>query len=221
MVGTGGYLLDYGAETDLRGAPDSAITPLPRDRRGPGRTGMAIVAARRRLLAVGERTLSPETAALLHGMLLGVREGLPETTAGNFRRAGVAHLLSVSGLHLMFWLGLFWGLGRLLGLSERWLAMLSLPVVLFFLLLAGAGAPALRAGVMSLAGILGAGGTAGTKGKSSGFSRLCHPALASFGPFLPGVLAFLYRLRRTAFSLTRLGRGFCGSNRTRAREGEI
>jgi competence protein ComEC len=116
---------------------------------------MAIVAARRRLLAVGERTLSPETAALLHGMLLGVREGLPETTAGNFRRAGVAHLLSVSGLHLMFWLGLFWGLGRLLGLSERWLAMLSLPVVLFFLLLAGAGAPALRAGVMSLAGIFG------------------------------------------------------------------
>jgi len=155
MVATGEDLLDQETGLSLHVAPAPAITRGERAGRRPNRAWMAMVAARRRLLAVGEATLPPETAALLHGMLWGVQEGLPETTAGNFRRAGVAHLLSVSGLHLMFWLGLFWGLGKLLGLSERWLAILSLPVVLAFLLLAGAGAPALRAGVISLAGILG------------------------------------------------------------------
>ena len=155
MVATGGYLLDRGTEPGFRAALEPTVTSWRQAGRRPNRARMAIAAARRRLLAVGEETLPPEAAALLHGMLLGVQEGLPETTAGDFRRAGVAHLLSVSGLHLMFWLGLFWGLGKLLGFSERWLAVLSLPVVLVFLLLAGAGAPALRAGVMSLAGIFG------------------------------------------------------------------
>jgi competence protein ComEC len=151
MVGAGGYLSYHEAS----GTPELAATPVPRTGRQPGLAGMAIAAARRRLLVVGERTLSPQAAALLHGMLLGVHEGLPAATAGDFRRAGVAHLLSVSGLHLLFWLSLFWGLGKLLGLSERWLAVFSLPLVLVFLLLAGAGAPALRAGVMSLAAIFG------------------------------------------------------------------
>lgn len=114
-----------------------------------------IATSRRRLLAVGEKTLSVQAANVLHGMLLGAREELPQATEDDFRRAGVAHLLSVSGLHLFFWLGLFWGLGRLLRLPERWLTVLSVPVVLFFLLLAGARSPALRAGVMALTVLFG------------------------------------------------------------------
>lgn len=163
MVDAGGYMRAHD-RTDDTSAGDipgvyacmRAVENAPTHQAG-GRPGPAAVikTARRRLLAVGEQTLSPQAAALLHGMLLGAREGLAEMTAEDFRRAGVAHLLSVSGLHLLFWLGLFWGLGKLLGLSERWLAGLSIPVVLVFLVLAGAGAPALRAGVMALAGIFG------------------------------------------------------------------
>src|SRR5690606_16285129 len=35
-------------------------------------------------------------------------------------------------------------------------------------------------------------GAAGPPGETPGFIRLSHPALASFGAFLPGFLAFLY-----------------------------
>lgn len=114
-----------------------------------------ILTARENLLAVGEKTLSAQAATVLHGMLLGVRGELAEADEDNFRRAGVAHLLSVSGLHLLFWLGLYWGLGRLLRLPERWLTVLAVPVVLFFLLVAGARAPALRAGIMALSALCG------------------------------------------------------------------
>ena len=103
---------------------------------------------RRQLLAVGEKTLTPEAAAVLHGMLLGVREdNLPVST---FERVGILHLLSVSGLHLLFWLGLFWGIGKIFRLPDPLLAGLAVPVISLFILMAGAGAPVLRAGIMAL-----------------------------------------------------------------------
>ena len=103
---------------------------------------------RQELLAVGEKTLTPEAAAVLHGMLLGVRaDDLPVST---FERVGITHLLSVSGLHLLFWLGLFWGLGKTFRLPDWVLAGLAVPVISLFILIAGAGAPALRAGIMTL-----------------------------------------------------------------------
>lgn len=123
-------------------------TPLPR---GPGKVNPCWRLAyrlRRQLLTVGEKTLTPEAAAVLHGMLLGIREdSLPAYT---FERVGITHLLSVSGLHLLFWLGLFWGLGKILLLPDRLLAVLAIPVIGLFILMAGARAPALRAGIMTL-----------------------------------------------------------------------
>lgn len=103
---------------------------------------------RGRLLRVGEETLSPAAATLLHGMLFGERED--KLTSLEFQRAGVAHLLSVSGLHLIFWLGLFWGLGKVFRLPDRLLAVLAVPLISIFLLMAGGKPPALRAGLMSL-----------------------------------------------------------------------
>lgn len=124
--------------------------------RGTGRVsavGRMVNGAQRRLLAVGEATLPPEAATILHGMLLGRRE--PALSSFTFERVGVAHLLSVSGLHLTFWLGLFWGLGKIMRLPDWVLGILAVPVVVLFLLIAGGGAPALRAGVMSLVALFG------------------------------------------------------------------
>ena len=182
----------------------------PRPDRKTAGLGDGDAAARRRLLVVG-RGLPPQVAALLHGMLLGVHEGLPAATAGDFRRAGVAHLLSVSGLHLLFWLSLFWGLGKLLGLSERWLAVFSLPLVLVFLLLAGAGAPALRAGVMSLAAIFGRRWRQPVRSENLLALAACVILLLRPLDLFSRGFAFLCRLRRPAFSPPRLGRGFCRS----------
>jgi len=115
--------------------------------------GRWVNAGQRRLIAVGEATLPPPAATILHGMLLGRRE--PGLSTLTFERVGVAHLLSVSGLHLTFWLGLFWGLGKLLRLPDRVLGLLAVPAVALFLLMAGGGAPALRAGIMGLLALYG------------------------------------------------------------------
>ncbi|HHT04701.1 MAG TPA: DNA internalization-related competence protein ComEC/Rec2 [Hydrogenispora sp.] len=115
--------------------------------------GRLVNAGQRRLIAVGEATLPPRAATILHGMLMGRRE--PGLSALTFERVGVAHLLSVSGLHLTFWLSLFWGLGKALRLPDRVLGVLAVPAVVLFLLVAGGGAPALRAGIMGLLALFG------------------------------------------------------------------
>ena len=123
---------------------------------GKGRVspvGRLVTTAQRKLLAVGVATLPPRAATILHGMLLGRRE--PGLSALTFERVGVAHLLSVSGLHLTFWLGLFWGLGKAMRLPDRVLGVLAVPAVVLFLLIAGGGAPALRAGIMGLLALFG------------------------------------------------------------------
>lgn len=101
------------------------------------------------LLGVGNKTLTPEGAGLLHGMLLGEKGELPKVVEEDIRKAGAAHLLSVSGLHLFFWLSLLYGVGKSLRLPGSLLSGLSLPLIFLFILLSGAGAPALRAGIMS------------------------------------------------------------------------
>ncbi|MCL2493417.1 MAG: ComEC/Rec2 family competence protein, partial [Clostridiales bacterium] len=47
-----------------------------------------------------DETLPPEQAALFAGMMFGGREGIDDETYALFQRGGVAHILSVSGLHV-------------------------------------------------------------------------------------------------------------------------
>ncbi|HHU50632.1 MAG TPA: DNA internalization-related competence protein ComEC/Rec2 [Firmicutes bacterium] len=103
---------------------------------------------RRRLLRIGEETLSPQSAEVLHSMLFGEWIEFDQKTTEGIRRTGVAHLFSVSGLHLIFWLSLFLGVGKLLRLPTPLLSFLSIPVVLVFVLIAGLQPPAIRAAVM-------------------------------------------------------------------------
>lgn len=110
---------------------------------------------RRRLFRIGEETLSPESAEVLHRILLGEWIIFDERTEGGIRQAGVAHIFSVSGMHLLFWLSLFLGLGKLLRLPSPVLSVLSIPVVLVFLLITGLRPPAIRAAVMYCLALLG------------------------------------------------------------------
>ncbi|HEY8344911.1 MAG TPA: DNA internalization-related competence protein ComEC/Rec2 [Bacillota bacterium] len=110
---------------------------------------------RRRLLRISEETLSPQSAGVLHSMLFGEWIEFDQQTTEGIRRTGVAHLFSVSGLHLIFWLSLFLGIGKLLRLPAPLLTFLSIPVVLVFLLIAGLRPPAIRAAVMYFLALVG------------------------------------------------------------------
>ena len=97
-------------------------------------------------------------ARLVRTLGLGDRAALPEETLSDFRDTGLAHLLSVSGLHVgVVALGLCrllrWLLTRFSALTlrcdvPRLAALLTVPMCWLYVFLSGAEVPAVRSGVM-------------------------------------------------------------------------
>ena len=85
-----------------------------------------------------------EAGQLASAVLLGMRDEVPEEAQEQFRRLGIAHILSVSGFHV----GVLAGLLALLLTSighQRIRMALTLPVLLLYAFLTGGNAPAIRA----------------------------------------------------------------------------
>ncbi len=143
------YLLQKGMGIGLSGARDLTIE-------GPALGEHASVWIRARLL-LGDRLEKAigEGGVLIRALLLGDRSGLEEETRANFRDAGIAHVLSVSGLHVGL---LAFGLYRLLkkaGLGSRRRFAIILAALALYCRLLDFAAPVLRASVM-MAVMLGA-----------------------------------------------------------------
>lgn len=123
----------------------------------------AIQRHRRRFASLAEQTAGDAQAAgLVRALALGDRRGLEGGEAeANFRASGLAHLFSVSGLHVgVVAFALYRLLRRLLSRCESLAlrtetgqpaAALSLPILWGYVLLTGAAIPAIRAGVMMTA----------------------------------------------------------------------
>lgn len=92
--------------------------------------------------------LGAQRAALVNSLLLGRRDGLERSDREAFSRAGTAHLLAISGLHLQFLAAALWWLLKALRLSRRRLGMVVCAFVWGYALLTGAQAPVVRAAVM-------------------------------------------------------------------------
>ncbi|MCC7147219.1 MAG: ComEC/Rec2 family competence protein [Phycisphaeraceae bacterium] len=89
------------------------------------------------------------TTAFLDAVLL----GWPQTGIRNlyedFQRAGVAHILSISGAHLVILMGLVWAAAKLATGQPRIAALLALLTLGLYLLVLPAQVPILRAGLMA------------------------------------------------------------------------
>lgn len=89
------------------------------------------------------------SSALGQAMLLGQRQTLPPELTEQFRSAGAAHLLAISGLHIGILLALTAGAaGGLLGRRRGWYLLLPLAAVWGYALLAGATPSVVRAAIM-------------------------------------------------------------------------
>ncbi|MCD6364838.1 MAG: ComEC/Rec2 family competence protein, partial [Planctomycetes bacterium] len=99
------------------------------------------------------------SSMLLTALLVGERDGALRTLNRAMVHSGVAHFLSISGLHLGVFLGFVYLLCRLLVLSPRRAAAVVLVVLAAYILLAEPRAPLLRSAIMAaslcLATILG------------------------------------------------------------------
>ena len=108
-----------------------------------------IYALRGRLADSIDRSMPYPESALASAVLLGKRESLPDELAEEFRGAGAAHLLAISGLHVGVLLAV-------MASSAAWLLGRQRPTYLFvagaavwlYALLAGAPPSALRAAAM-------------------------------------------------------------------------
>jgi competence protein ComEC len=90
----------------------------------------------------------PENA-LLSGILLGERVGLPQDLVETFIVTGTVHILAVSGLITAFVAGILFLFFRAIQVSRKGAAALTLLGILFFVLVTGAHPPVCRAGLFS------------------------------------------------------------------------
>jgi competence protein ComEC len=91
---------------------------------------------------------SPETAALLRGLLLADRGEIKYQTKNQFINAGVVHVLSVSGLHVGYIVLIFLVLFGRMNFIVR--SVLTIAGLLCYMFLAGVSPPVFRATVMSI-----------------------------------------------------------------------
>jgi competence protein ComEC len=99
--------------------------------------------------AIG-RALPPASAALLSGLLLGERTDLPAEVDEAFRRAGVYHVLAVSGFNVALVAGATWTLLTLVRAGRRGAAIGAIGAVIGFALVVGPEPSVLRAVVMAV-----------------------------------------------------------------------
>jgi competence protein ComEC len=118
-----------------------------------------------RLGAAIDRAVPVPEAVVLRALLLGDQGGVPPTLRDAYNRAGVSHILSISGFHVgVIALFLYQSLAFLARRSEtlllqvnlrRFLLLTTLPILLVYLLLTGA-APATVRSVLMLAACIAA-----------------------------------------------------------------
>ncbi|MEM1212782.1 MAG: ComEC/Rec2 family competence protein [Planctomycetota bacterium] len=99
-------------------------------------------------LAYGFRERDP-MLGLLRALLLGRRAQLPEDTEEDFRRVGLAHILSISGAHLGVLLGMVWLAARVVTGRPRRAALVVMVVLGLFVLAVPMRTPIVRAAVMA------------------------------------------------------------------------
>lgn len=90
----------------------------------------------------------PDSHGLTAALLLGDRGHIDRNTYEAFRRTGLLHLISLSGMHLGIFAGLVWWLCRAAGLMKPGRAIACIVATAAFLSLVPARAPTIRAAVI-------------------------------------------------------------------------
>ncbi len=92
---------------------------------------------------------SPEVAALINGMALGLRHETPDDIEEPFQQTGTLHLFAVAGLHVGIVAQLLWILALLLHLPRKAAAALIIPSLFFYSAITGFHVSSLRAATMA------------------------------------------------------------------------
>jgi len=104
---------------------------------------------RQRLSDSLARALPEPQASLAQGILLGMRDNVPESLNRAFSRTGTAHLLAISGLHVGIIVAMLLSLGIIVFGRQRYIYIwVALVIVWLYVLLIGVRPPIVRAAIM-------------------------------------------------------------------------
>lgn len=106
-----------------------------------------------RFQAFWKRVLPPDEAALLLGITIGARGILPASLKEDCIRAGVYHIVVVSGQNVALIIGLAMTLLKILQVPRRWGVWICATPVVFYACVVGSGPPVVRAAAMALVGL--------------------------------------------------------------------
>lgn len=131
----------------------SALTLRATGRRRGGVPG-GVDRARERAQHAVAHGLSPPSAALASGMVLGQDERIDSAVRDDFKASGLAHVLAVSGQNVMLLGALSLPLLAALGAGHRVRLGATVALIAVYVPLAGAGPSLQRAGVMGAASLI-------------------------------------------------------------------
>ena len=106
------------------------------------------------LIKTAQENLTPVSAAILSGFILGERRDIPEEYQTMFRDTGTLHLMAVSGSNVGLVIAVLALPLTLVGLRRRLKVIILLFVVLFFAVLTRLEASVVRASIMASIGLL-------------------------------------------------------------------
>jgi competence protein ComEC len=101
--------------------------------------------AARRLL--GHPFSETQSEAMLEALLLGQRHNIDRDTNEAFRKTGLLHILSLSGMHMAMLVLAIWGFCRIVGLTRPVRSLVCIVVSVVFLLVVPPQSPILRAAI--------------------------------------------------------------------------
>jgi competence protein ComEC len=110
---------------------------------------------RDRIVRVINRSLPPQQAGLLNGMLIGYREGLTEEVEDMFSRSGLTHIMAVSGANIAFIMLPLVFIFKKLRFKKTFSNILIIGILIMFTFVTGFEPSVLRAVIMAVVVLVG------------------------------------------------------------------
>jgi competence protein ComEC len=107
-----------------------------------------LYAVKHRLVTAIQRSLPEPAAALLSGLLFGIKSDFSDSLMNDFNRVGLTHIIALSGLNITIIAASLLWLFSLLPL--RWRYGLAGTVIILFVLMTGASPSVIRAAIMGI-----------------------------------------------------------------------